>query len=287
MSHSQRCISANRFGDGFDCICDEEPLAKTQAELRPWHVGDPNHLTYHVAWSDDDRQFVGTCPLFPSLSWLDFSQISALEGIVSLVRKSLDDTARERPEAPISASGADTKPAGTDWHKLADERSAEIIRLGSLLDDAVAIIARWARPDDSWLDEQGRAFLADPTITAIVGRLIGAGWKGPKLLCPACGADYAEAEAKGKRLRAVFEPVGQEHQSAIRPRFAELELVRLKADVPGGGGWTEDMPVPAGSIGTIVHVHNRTAYEVEFTDDDGKTLRVATLTADALEKVMA
>lgn len=28
MSHSQRCISANRFGDGFDCICDEEPLAK-------------------------------------------------------------------------------------------------------------------------------------------------------------------------------------------------------------------------------------------------------------------
>lgn len=22
MSHSERCLSANRFGDGFDCICD-------------------------------------------------------------------------------------------------------------------------------------------------------------------------------------------------------------------------------------------------------------------------
>lgn len=32
MSHSQRCISANRFGDGFDCICDTEPLAVAQAE---------------------------------------------------------------------------------------------------------------------------------------------------------------------------------------------------------------------------------------------------------------
>lgn len=25
MSHSQRCLSANRFGDGFDCICEPHP----------------------------------------------------------------------------------------------------------------------------------------------------------------------------------------------------------------------------------------------------------------------
>jgi len=28
VSHSQRCLDSNRFGDGFDCICDEEPLPK-------------------------------------------------------------------------------------------------------------------------------------------------------------------------------------------------------------------------------------------------------------------
>lgn len=34
MGHSQRCISANRFGDGFDCICDEEPLAQAQKRIQ-------------------------------------------------------------------------------------------------------------------------------------------------------------------------------------------------------------------------------------------------------------
>lgn len=34
MSHSDRCISANRFGDGFDCICDEEPLPVALAQIR-------------------------------------------------------------------------------------------------------------------------------------------------------------------------------------------------------------------------------------------------------------
>ena len=25
MSHSDHCLSANRFGDGFDCICEPDP----------------------------------------------------------------------------------------------------------------------------------------------------------------------------------------------------------------------------------------------------------------------
>lgn len=33
MSHSQRCLDANRFGDGFDCICDEEPLPRALAQI--------------------------------------------------------------------------------------------------------------------------------------------------------------------------------------------------------------------------------------------------------------
>jgi uncharacterized small protein (DUF1192 family) len=34
VSHSQRCISANRFGDGFDCICDQEPLPRALKRIK-------------------------------------------------------------------------------------------------------------------------------------------------------------------------------------------------------------------------------------------------------------
>lgn len=224
---------------------------------------DPaKRLTYHVAWSEADREYVGTCPLYPSLSWLDFSQISALEGIVSLVRQSLEDTTRERPEPPISASSADTKPEV----KKADALSAEIIRLGSLLDDAVDLLVVWEEDGEKppYLRDDTLRLLEHPKIAPIVEALApGRGRQRAPTICPACGADYAKAF-----------------------RFAELEVVRLKKALPGGGGFVEDMPdLPAGAVGTIVHVHTSTGYEVEFADDDGKTLRVATLTADALEKV--
>lgn len=64
--------------------------------------------------------------------------------------------------------------------------------------------------------------------------------------------------------------------------FKELDVVRLKSAIPGGGGWTDDLEVPAGAVGTIVHVHEP-RYEVEFTDADGKTLRVASVLEHDLE----
>ena len=33
MTHSERCLDANRFGDGFDCICDEEPLPRASRRI--------------------------------------------------------------------------------------------------------------------------------------------------------------------------------------------------------------------------------------------------------------
>lgn len=33
MTHTARCRDANRFGDGFDCICDEEPLPRALARI--------------------------------------------------------------------------------------------------------------------------------------------------------------------------------------------------------------------------------------------------------------
>jgi len=48
----------------------------------------PNDLySYRVQWSEEDREFVGLCTEFPSLSWLAESQEKALRGI----RKVIDD----------------------------------------------------------------------------------------------------------------------------------------------------------------------------------------------------
>lgn len=50
-----------------------------------------DHYTYRVRWSGDDEAFVGTVAEFPSLSWLEDSQVDAFQGIRSLVADVLDD----------------------------------------------------------------------------------------------------------------------------------------------------------------------------------------------------
>ncbi len=47
--------------------------------------------TYRVIWSEEDREHVGLCAEFPSLSWLAPSQADALNGMVRLVRKTVDE----------------------------------------------------------------------------------------------------------------------------------------------------------------------------------------------------
>ncbi len=46
---------------------------------------------YRVLWSEEDREFVGLCAEFPSLSWLDKKQEAALTGIVKLVTQAIAD----------------------------------------------------------------------------------------------------------------------------------------------------------------------------------------------------
>jgi hypothetical protein len=55
----------------------------------------------------------------------------------------------------------------------------------------------------------------------------------------------------------------------------ELDVVALAADLPSDG-------LSAGDTGTVVHVFHKpyTAYEVEFTDSEGGTIAMVTLTAD-------
>jgi hypothetical protein len=56
--------------------------------------------TYKVIWSEEDKEFVGLCTEFPSLSWLDKNQASALTGINSLVKDALKDMKKDKDETP-------------------------------------------------------------------------------------------------------------------------------------------------------------------------------------------
>ena len=63
--------------------------------------------------------------------------------------------------------------------------------------------------------------------------------------------------------------------------FQELEVVRLKRDQPSSG-------LAVGAVGTVVMVYDEAdppEYEVEFVDNDGRTLALLTLSEEELEQV--
>lgn len=50
-----------------------------------------DHYTYRVTWSEDDKEYVGLCAEFPSLSWLSARHESALKGMRNVVEEVVDD----------------------------------------------------------------------------------------------------------------------------------------------------------------------------------------------------
>lgn len=58
------------------------------------------HYTYRVRWSAEDEEFVGTCAEFPSLSYLDSEQRSAMVGIVELVKSVIADMQKMKEAIP-------------------------------------------------------------------------------------------------------------------------------------------------------------------------------------------
>ncbi len=44
-----------------------------------------DRYTYRVTWSEEDKEYVGLCAEFPSLSWLASAPEAALEGIRQVV----------------------------------------------------------------------------------------------------------------------------------------------------------------------------------------------------------
>ena len=63
-----------------------------------------DRYTYRITWSEDDREFVGLCLEFPSLSWLAKKPEAALKGIRRVVKEAVEEMEDhgEPPPSPIS-----------------------------------------------------------------------------------------------------------------------------------------------------------------------------------------
>ena len=63
-----------------------------------------DRYTYRITWSEEDKEYVGLCVEFPSLSWLAGSQEGALKGIRKIVEDVIKDMKEsgESPPLPLS-----------------------------------------------------------------------------------------------------------------------------------------------------------------------------------------
>ncbi len=59
-----------------------------------------DRYTYRVTWSDEDREYVGLCTEFPSLTWLAASPEAALRGIRRVVADAVKDMRANREAVP-------------------------------------------------------------------------------------------------------------------------------------------------------------------------------------------
>lgn len=105
---------------------------------------DPKHYTYRVIWSAEDGEFVGLCAEFPSLSHLDDTQTSALEGITRLIADVVAEmqATGETPPAPIADreySGRFQVRITPDLHRRLAIRAAETnVSLNRIVSDQLA-----------------------------------------------------------------------------------------------------------------------------------------------------
>ena len=61
---------------------------------------NPDKYTYRVTWSEEDREYVGLCVEFPSLSWVAKSQTAALKGIRKVVADAVRDMKKNQEPCP-------------------------------------------------------------------------------------------------------------------------------------------------------------------------------------------
>jgi len=105
-----------------------------------------DRYTYRITWSEDDREYVGLCLEFPSLSWLAKSPETALQGIRKIVAEATADMRNngETPPAPISGrtfSGKFVVRIPPEVHKdLAIKAAEEGVSLNRLISSRLSRI---------------------------------------------------------------------------------------------------------------------------------------------------
>jgi len=63
-------------------------------------VKHADQYTYRITWSEEDKEFVGLCVEFPSLSWLAKTQEAALQGIRAIVAEAVTDMQSNNENVP-------------------------------------------------------------------------------------------------------------------------------------------------------------------------------------------
>jgi predicted HicB family RNase H-like nuclease len=98
-----------------------------------------DRYTYRITWSEDDKEYVGLCVEFPSLSWLAVTQEAALDGIRKLVAEVVSEmrSKGESPPLPLSSKNFSGKfvvriPPGVH-RRLAIQAAEEGISLNRLV----------------------------------------------------------------------------------------------------------------------------------------------------------
>ncbi|MEW5831185.1 MAG: type II toxin-antitoxin system HicB family antitoxin [Chloroflexota bacterium] len=64
-----------------------------------------DRYTYRVTWSEEDKEYVGLCIEFPSLSWLEPSPEEALKGIRQTVAEVVADLEASGEPVPEPVAG--------------------------------------------------------------------------------------------------------------------------------------------------------------------------------------
>ncbi|MBE9545951.1 MAG: type II toxin-antitoxin system HicB family antitoxin [Proteobacteria bacterium] len=59
-----------------------------------------DRYTYRVIWSEDDKEYIGLCAEFPSLSWLSSTPEAALKGIRKVVGNVIEDMLNNEEKIP-------------------------------------------------------------------------------------------------------------------------------------------------------------------------------------------
>ena len=63
-------------------------------------IKQTDNYTYRITWSEEDKEYIGLCAEFPSLSWLADTQEASLQGIIHLVGEAVSDMRANNEKIP-------------------------------------------------------------------------------------------------------------------------------------------------------------------------------------------